>query len=204
VVQPSDARDHSQQEEQGGCHQQARCTCGRGDVQLLIVMRHLLQVLAFYFESGAAAVAQGGMMNGEDVQLDEKTEAVRPVAAQPASPLISTAAVASATPTFLSSSSLLLLTESPQSSISVLQPPHAPKHSPLTMALPAPPTPPQVILTPPAISQSPAQIRTHDKEVQAYEEPHVTWSVADAEQDTAAAETSAGHDGEGWESGHGR
>lgn len=172
-------------------------------MRLLIVMRYLLQVLAFYFESGAAAVAQGGMMNGEDVQLDEKTEAARAVAAQPASPLISTAAVASATPSFLSSS-LSLLTESPQSSISVLQPPHAPKHSPLTMALPAPPTPPQVILTPPAISQTPAQIRTHDKEVQPYEEPHVTWSVADAEQDTAAAEASAGQDGEGWESGHGR
>lgn len=140
-------------------------------------------------------------MNGEDVQLDDNAEAV-PVVALPASPVISTAAVASASPTFPLSS--LFSTESAQSSISALQPPHAPKRSPLTMALPAPPTPPQVLLTPPAISQSPVQIRIQDKEVQPYAEPHVTWSLADAEQDTAAAEISAGHDGEAWESGHGR
>jgi hypothetical protein len=141
-------------------------------------------------------------MNGEDVQLDDNAEAARPVAALPPSPVISTAAVATAAPTI--PSPFLFSTESAQSSISALQPPHAPKRSPLTMALPSPPTPPQVLLTPPAISQSPVQIRIQDKEVQPYAEPHVTWSIADAEHDIAAAETSAVHDGEAWESCHGR
>ena len=105
--------------------------------------RDWLQVLAFYFESGAAAGAQGGMDNGGDVQHDD--DAVESAASAALSTDSTAANVHAAAAAFSLSSTLSAELSAPARSSPILQ--FIPKSSPVTSAMSAPPAPPTISLT---------------------------------------------------------
>ncbi len=164
-----------------------------------------MQVLAFYFESGAAAGAQGGIVASADGQLDGTPQAAAASMKSPKStsdsPLAITSFAAVAFP-LGSSASAELGTPSATSSPSPLL---IPKHSPLTQALHPPPAPTYLALAPSFPAASADIIKTsHRREMYADEELHGALDAGEGDQFRANLPIDAMEGDGDWASGEAR
>ncbi len=143
-----------------------------------------MQVLAFYFESGAAAGAQGGIVASADGQLDGTPQAAAAASMKSPkstsdSPLAITSFAAVAFP-LGSSASAELGAPSATSSPSPLL---IPKHSPLSQALQPPLAPTHFALAPSFPVASADSIKTSNRrEIDADEELHDALDAGEGDQ----------------------